>query len=70
MASIPRGPKAKKLRSVARLSEMMVSEEVGWGMRTRMGMRIRKREMMLRIEDNMSVCEWLMGDGERSAHGL
>jgi hypothetical protein len=49
---------------------MMVSEEVGWGMRTRMGMRIRKREMMLRIEDNMSVCEWLMGDGERSAHGL
>ena len=41
---------------MARLSEIIVSEEAGWGMRTRMGMRIRKREMMLRIEDNMSVC--------------
>jgi len=36
---------------------MMGSEEATWGMRTRTGMRIRKMEMMLRIEDNMGVCE-------------
>jgi hypothetical protein len=56
--SIGRGPKASELRSVVRLSKMMGSEEAAWGMRTRTGMVIRKKEMMLRIEDNMmGVCE-------------